>query len=144
MDIIENCRRPRMFTLNDAGDTEPTCRICFEGEVIFNRTSCLISPCACKGTQRYMHVECLRTWQRAVADHRAHTCSVCLEKWQLVPPKDSVVKRFRKDWDALAMALLACVLDICWFRFSRRFRYLDRFFDSTVSTREDEALFSDM
>ena len=41
---------------------EKMCRYCFcgteEGE--------LISPCECKGGQRYVHLHCLRRWQRMV------------------------------------------------------------------------------
>lgn len=26
----------------------------------------LISPCICQGSQKYIHISCLRTWQRSV------------------------------------------------------------------------------
>jgi hypothetical protein len=47
-----------------AADDEPRiCRYCLmeaeDGEQ-------LISPCACRGDQRYVHLECLRRWQRSV------------------------------------------------------------------------------
>lgn len=64
-------------------ETESVCRFCFSagGE--------LISPCMCKGTNEWLHLECLRTWQKAVVlDQPTHpkyhtkidqVCSVCLE-----------------------------------------------------------------
>ena len=62
---------------------ESVCRFCFtsEGE--------LVSPCMCKGTNEWVHLECLRTWQKSVVltqpthpkyqtdIHRV--CNVCLE-----------------------------------------------------------------
>lgn len=45
-----------------SGGEDKMCRYCFcgteEGE--------LISPCQCKGGQRYVHLHCLRRWQRMV------------------------------------------------------------------------------
>ena len=39
------------------------CRICFSGA----EDGKLIAPCKCAGTQRYVHEECLRKWQRTCA-----------------------------------------------------------------------------
>lgn len=40
------------------------CRICFEEEDKNNQDgkNVLISPCSCKGTSRYVHIECLKSW----------------------------------------------------------------------------------
>lgn len=38
------------------------CRYCFCGE----EEGPLISPCKCKGGQKYVHLKCLRRWQRMV------------------------------------------------------------------------------
>ena len=60
------------------------CRVCFEdGE--------LIAPCACTGTQQWIHEQCLRQWQRSLlglrdAGHRASRCSVCTTLFALPPP----------------------------------------------------------
>merc|ERR1712185_78101 len=72
----------------------PSCRICFEpdGE--------LIAPCGCQGTQRFVHVACLRRWQHSVvlaapnnphaadadAERRHLRCGVCLRDFSVAPP----------------------------------------------------------
>ena len=43
---------------DDGGDV---CRICFDGA----GEEALIAPCACDGPQRFVHLSCLRRWQRA-------------------------------------------------------------------------------
>lgn len=43
-------------------DDEKICRFCFEGE----EEGPLISPCDCRGDQKYVHLQCLRRWQRMV------------------------------------------------------------------------------
>ena len=40
-------------------EDEKLCRFCFEEE-----EGELIAPCACKGGQKYVHLSCLRRWQR--------------------------------------------------------------------------------
>ena len=45
-------------------EDERKCRICFEEEE--EEGNSLISPCACQGSQRYVHEKCLREWQRSV------------------------------------------------------------------------------
>jgi len=64
-------------------EAESVCRFCFssEGE--------LISPCMCKGSNEWVHLECLREWQkRVLIDQPTHpqyqtsidsVCNVCLE-----------------------------------------------------------------
>ena len=44
------------------------CRICFEpaSEVEGEQSGELISPCACKGTQQYVHKSCLARWQEVI------------------------------------------------------------------------------
>ncbi|CAJ1347181.1 unnamed protein product [Effrenium voratum] len=77
---------------------ERVCRICFseeqqqEGQV-------LISPCKCEGSQKYIHLSCLRKWQRTVqlsgsnhpeeqdAEDRHTVCNVCKGTFEL-PPQD--------------------------------------------------------
>ena len=38
------------------------CRICYENEK--ENKNKLIYPCACKGTQKYVHAECLEKWRK--------------------------------------------------------------------------------
>lgn len=79
---------------NDTDDDDRICRYCLadasEGE--------LISPCACKGGQRWVHTECLVSWQRSVLvtqpthpafyedDVRQTICSVCRTPFNRPPP----------------------------------------------------------
>jgi len=78
----------------------PVCRICFSG-VGDDRDEGqqLVSPCKCEGTQKYVHLECLRRWQRSVqlggSNHPEDTaredrhliCNVCKAPFNL-PPQD--------------------------------------------------------
>lgn len=56
-----------------------------------------MAPCACSGGQQWVHLDCLRQWQRSVLlgqathlppesdDVRASRCSVCLEEFRVAP-----------------------------------------------------------
>jgi len=75
-------------------DEGPLCRYCFEGE----SEGELLSPCDCKGGQKWVHLHCLRRWQRMVlvsqpthpafytSDARHHTCGVCAAPFTCAPP----------------------------------------------------------
>ncbi|GMH02315.1 hypothetical protein Nepgr_004154 [Nepenthes gracilis] len=61
------------------------CRICHEGEFESWRT--LESPCACSGTVKFAHRECIQRW----CDEKGDTvCEICLQKYEpgyTAPPK---------------------------------------------------------
>lgn len=75
-------------------DDERVCRYCLDDE----EGDDLISPCACSGGQKYVHLKCLRRWQRMVLvsqpthpayyqdDVRHHKCNVCLTEYTCPPP----------------------------------------------------------
>eukprot|EP00747_Dinoflagellata_sp_TGD_P221190 gnl/TRDRNA2_/TRDRNA2_93061_c0_seq1.p1 gnl/TRDRNA2_/TRDRNA2_93061_c0~~gnl/TRDRNA2_/TRDRNA2_93061_c0_seq1.p1 ORF type:complete len:592 (+),score=112.62 gnl/TRDRNA2_/TRDRNA2_93061_c0_seq1:131-1777(+) len=75
-------------------EEERLCRYCFEG----TEGGELISPCNCGGSQKYVHLQCLRRWQRMVLvsqpthpsfyerDARHHTCNVCKADFKCAPP----------------------------------------------------------
>ena len=75
-------------------ESERMCRYCFDGA----EEGPLISPCACKGGQKWVHLECLRRWQRMVLvsqpthpmfhgdDKRQHDCNVCSTPYTCAPP----------------------------------------------------------
>eukprot|EP00419_Tripos_fusus_P005153 CAMPEP_0172675068 /NCGR_PEP_ID=MMETSP1074-20121228/13071_1 /TAXON_ID=2916 /ORGANISM="Ceratium fusus, Strain PA161109" /LENGTH=439 /DNA_ID=CAMNT_0013492515 /DNA_START=50 /DNA_END=1370 /DNA_ORIENTATION=+ len=79
----------------------PTCRICFLGadEDGDENLGELVSPCNCQGSQSYVHLSCLRRWQRSVqlsgSNHPDETakedrhlvCNVCKAEFNL-PPQD--------------------------------------------------------
>ena len=78
-----------------ANDEEKICRYCFGDE---NEEGGLISPCECKGGQKYVHLSCLRRWQRMVLvsqsthpafqtdDERHYICNVCKGRYTCAPP----------------------------------------------------------
>ena len=86
-------------------DGEQICRFCFDGEdddeaneETSKSSSLLIAPCACKGGQKYIHLSCLRRWQRMVLvsqpthpdyweeDERHTRCNVCKSEFTCPPP----------------------------------------------------------
>lgn len=70
------------------------CRFCFEGD----EEGELISPCNCAGGQKFVHLKCLRQWQRMTLasqpthpafysrDVRHQTCNVCKAVFTCPPP----------------------------------------------------------
>lgn len=86
---------------------EQICRICFAGAGEGGPEGCegnpaaqqLISPCRCEGSQKHVHLGCLRRWQRAVqlggsnhpddrcSEDRHLICNVCKTSFDL-PPQD--------------------------------------------------------
>lgn len=46
---------------NEVEVEERVCRYCLEGDVCGDS---LISPCECSGSAQYVHLQCLRKWQR--------------------------------------------------------------------------------
>eukprot|EP00435_Cladocopium_sp_Y103_P028992 s856_g7.t1 len=77
-----------------AEEEEIICRYCFGG----NEDGELISPCKCAGGQKFVHLKCLRQWQRMVLvtqpthpafydrDLRHQTCNVCKSEFTCAPP----------------------------------------------------------
>eukprot|EP00929_Paragymnodinium_shiwhaense_P080644 TRINITY_DN42070_c0_g1_i1.p1 TRINITY_DN42070_c0_g1~~TRINITY_DN42070_c0_g1_i1.p1 ORF type:complete len:457 (+),score=86.47 TRINITY_DN42070_c0_g1_i1:114-1484(+) len=75
-------------------DEEKVCRYCFDGE----ESGQLISPCKCAGGQKWVHLACLRQWQRMVlvsqpthpafhdTDFRHQKCNVCKAEFTCPPP----------------------------------------------------------
>ncbi|KAJ8614210.1 hypothetical protein CTAYLR_001113 [Chrysophaeum taylorii] len=75
-------------------EEEKMCRYCFEGA----EAGELINPCECKGGQRWVHLECLRRWQRMVLvsqpthpmfhgdELRHQSCGICKTEFTCRPP----------------------------------------------------------
>jgi putative transcriptional regulator len=67
------------------------CRICLEiqEENDLRQGNDLISPCNCRGTQKYVHKICLAEWQRVAIlqpnPRRAYECSVCKTAFSFQP-----------------------------------------------------------
>eukprot|EP00397_Hematodinium_sp_SG-2012_P032714 GEMP01034856.1.p1 GENE.GEMP01034856.1~~GEMP01034856.1.p1 ORF type:complete len:671 (+),score=174.86 GEMP01034856.1:42-2015(+) len=78
-------------------DAESMCRFCF-GEEEEGPGGNLISPCKCTGGQKWVHLGCLRKWQRSVLvtqpthpmfyedDMRQRNCNVCTSPFTCNPP----------------------------------------------------------
>ena len=56
---------------------ENFCRICFEENNYYDNR--LISPCLCKGTQKFIHVECLKEWRQVNENNpeKRDKCEIC-------------------------------------------------------------------
>eukprot|EP00051_Salpingoeca_urceolata_P033154 m.19220 g.19220 ORF g.19220 m.19220 type:complete len:631 (+) comp5898_c0_seq1:395-2287(+) len=79
-------------------DDEKLCRYCLLGEKEQGEMGKLVAPCNCIGGQQWVHLDCLRRWQRSVLvtqpthpafyerDERQYVCSVCKAKFSIEPP----------------------------------------------------------
>merc|ERR1712137_311077 len=82
------------------------CRFCFNIEPIKN----LINPCQCNGSVKWIHLNCLRKWQRSHyisqpthplfynEDKHKYVCNICKTKFIIEPLKRKhVMKKFLGD-----------------------------------------------
>lgn len=71
-------------------NTAPQCRFCLDTEIdLFNP---MIAPCACRGSVRYVHVQCLQRWAAIGPPDMIQTCTLCREPYQiLLDPRLPVV-----------------------------------------------------
>ena len=71
---------------NKESSDNPFCRICFDGE----ERGELISPCRCKGTNRFVHESCLRIWLSLTTNNyykrRCYVCSRLYDKEYIEEP----------------------------------------------------------
>lgn len=126
-----------IIIMTPPAEVEETCRICLETSPLYVTNASklsesllldddrLISPCACSGTQAFVHFKCLRKWQRTVmasrrpgANHSpALICSVCTQKFSVAPPRPALLYRIWKgltgyscEVAGLCIVLCACYL----------------------------------
>ncbi|KAG0028576.1 hypothetical protein BGZ81_004591 [Podila clonocystis] len=65
-------------TPNDPPLDERQCRICLGGVDEEDTLGRLISPCLCKGSMKYVHVECLNAWRARSPKQESHyKCDTC-------------------------------------------------------------------
>lgn len=82
---------PIMQSLFSAGAFHPVsyypepgvCRICFDAESEEDANERLISPCACRGTMKYVHKSCLNAWRRHRKSGSTACCEYCLQPYQV-------------------------------------------------------------
>ena len=89
----------------------PTCRFCFEEAADDDE---LVAPCACSGSQKYVHATCLRRWQahqrleaassRADVRAKANTCDVCHTEFSTPAPTDAELLAVVRPNDGAAIA----------------------------------------
>ena len=93
----------------------------------------LVSPCACRGDQRWVHLDCLRRWQRSVlvtqpthpafyeSDERQSVCGVCRTTFSAAyaPPERSELMRSFTGPELAALLDIGCLI-VCERRTARR------------------------
>ena len=71
----------------------PVCRFCLDEADLGAQEGQLISPCACSGSQAYVHVRCLRTWHDTaygLSDVKlsdSFRCQVCRQRFEALPSR---------------------------------------------------------
>ena len=90
---------------------EKFCKICFENFETKN-TGKLINPCKCTGTVRFIHEECLKTWQVSQKkDIKNAECELCHCKYSM---KFSMGLKFYPR-QAIEDGLLSFISSLCLF-----------------------------
>ncbi|GBC01000.1 hypothetical protein RclHR1_04020026 [Rhizophagus clarus] len=75
-------QEPNIKSNDDNTSEDKMCRICFSGTEDESSLGRLISPCLCKGTMRYVHVECLNQWRlRSQKKSSFFQCDECKYKY---------------------------------------------------------------
>jgi hypothetical protein len=85
------------------------CRICFEPGLRVN----FIAPCACAGSSRWVHRECLNRWRSVREDVAFNKCMECLQEYRLFVSHEDNYRRLcylRMQFIGLIMVDLALVL----------------------------------
>ena len=77
----ENTQKP---TQNNTQNNEKQCRICLSTQDEFIELGKLISPCKCKGTMKYVHIECLNRWRLVSLRKSTYfECDQCKYKYNI-------------------------------------------------------------
>ncbi|ORX55859.1 hypothetical protein BCR36DRAFT_320399 [Piromyces finnis] len=83
--VADNMEFFNNINLNDSNLNENdkrVCRICFGGVNDVLESGKLISPCKCKGSMKYVHVNCLNEWRLASANKASYyQCDQCKYKY---------------------------------------------------------------
>ncbi|KAF9280130.1 hypothetical protein BGZ88_012364 [Linnemannia elongata] len=70
--------QPAAVPVNDPPVDERQCRICLGGADEEDTLGRLISPCLCKGSMKYVHIECLNAWRTRSPKPESHyKCDTC-------------------------------------------------------------------
>ena len=99
------------------------CRICYDEEKNKNK---LIRPCACDGTNRYVHRKCLDKWRHFVQDMPVRKrCSECKQKYiiESMYPNEEYKLRFLSINRNIANEIV--LVNICLIVFGLGFNIID-------------------
>ncbi|KAF9125827.1 hypothetical protein BGX30_000273 [Mortierella sp. GBA39] len=79
IDHFSHTAQPAAVPLNDPPPVdERQCRICLGGADEEDTLGRLISPCLCKGSMKYVHIECLNAWRTRSPKPESHyKCDTC-------------------------------------------------------------------
>ena len=88
-------------------DTNKQCRICFEDDFAVCERGGWLSPCMCKGGQKYVHAECLDRWRAESINGDAFTqCAVCKFKyWTETVYERTREEREKDEWNRFLLFL---------------------------------------
>lgn len=104
--MSETQQECEVSTAASGGGEHRICRICMEGD----SEEALASPCACRGTQMFVHPSCLRRWQLSCNTTSGRTiCPVCRTSYAaefVIAPAAKETERPRSRADALVLLLL--------------------------------------
>lgn len=75
-----------------------SCRICLQKADIINKRF-LIDPCDCKGSQRYVHKDCLKIWVQTSQNYE--TCPTCNAPYSV---------RFKMTNDAIDLKIIKVIV----------------------------------
>eukprot|EP00834_Sanchytrium_tribonematis_P003751 NODE_156_length_15158_cov_0.791553.p8 type:complete len:194 gc:universal NODE_156_length_15158_cov_0.791553:14238-14819(+) len=90
------------------------CRICYDSE---NQEE-LISPCLCKGSQKWVHVECLNEW-RATSQQSFYKCPTC--KYEYRVERTQWAKYVHHPYTLVALTLIIIILIILFIAYFLNF-----------------------
>lgn len=95
---------------------EHMCRICFDGICMGNK---LMSPCLCKGTQKFIHERCLKEWRMVNGNNpeKRDKCEVCMFAFVISNNSNYVLYKepfscHRTVYTIMFVVLLSCVYGI--------------------------------
>eukprot|EP01114_Cavostelium_apophysatum_P009945 TRINITY_DN23276_c0_g1_i1.p1 TRINITY_DN23276_c0_g1~~TRINITY_DN23276_c0_g1_i1.p1 ORF type:complete len:247 (-),score=27.00 TRINITY_DN23276_c0_g1_i1:552-1292(-) len=92
------------------GEDEKMCRICHGGE----DDGKLISPCKCKGSIKYVHIECLDRWRQTSSNSQSYfQCENCHYKYNFSRPSYAQLMKSKIVLHVVTLLLLVFAVIIC-------------------------------
>ena len=92
---------------------EKICKICFENE---NRTNPLIDPCECKGTGKWVHENCLKSWiSQEFLSYTIKRCEICRYTYKIADSqtKNDLSAKIKKNPRFSSAVFFLCIFFLC-------------------------------